>query len=155
MNKLFTIVTIVAAALIAFAVLATVVESQPSGWLSYLLQDPQGTVRFRALDQWGFPVMLGFGHDIFSSLWFFGGAKEANNDYDGPGMNHLGMLVQQQSEVDQMVEYLQERDIPCLFGTPRHRPEFSLDAEHTYYQVMFESPDHILFEVVYMGPFAK
>jgi hypothetical protein len=26
-----------------------------------------------------------------------------------------------------------------------------LEDEHTYYQVMFESPDRILFEVVYMG----
>ena len=26
------------------------------------------------------------------------------------------------------------------------------DAQSTYYQVMFESPDHILFEVVYIGP---
>jgi catechol 2,3-dioxygenase-like lactoylglutathione lyase family enzyme len=98
------------------------------------------------------PMMLGVGHDVFISLWFFGGANAVNNDYDGCGMNHLGLLVQSQGEVDQMVEYLREHDIPPLFGTPRHRPEFSMDSEHTYYQVMFESPDRILFEVVYMGP---
>ena len=66
-------------------------------------------------------------------------------------MNHLGLLVQSQAEVDQMVEYLRERNIVPLFDTPRHRPEYSQDSEHTYYQVMFESPDRILFEVVYMG----
>jgi predicted lactoylglutathione lyase len=63
--------------------------------------------------------------------------------------------VESQNEVDQMVAYLRERNIAPLFETPRHRPEFSQDAEHTYYQVMFESPDRILFEIVYMGPLAK
>jgi hypothetical protein len=101
------------------------------------------------------PVMLGVGTDVFNSLWFFGGAKEVDNDYDGPGMNHVGLLVQSQGEVDQMVEYLSERNIAPLFETPRHRPEFSMNSEHTYYQVMFESPDRILFEVVYMGLLAK
>ena len=101
------------------------------------------------------PVMLGVGSDVFNSLWFSGGANAARNDYDGCGMNHLGLLVQRQSEVDEMVAYLRERNIAPLFETPRHRPEFSMDAEHTYYQVMFESPDRILFEVVYMGPLAK
>ena len=100
-------------------------------------------------------MMLGVGENIFNSLWFFGGANDAQNDYDGTGLNHLGFLVQTQSEVDQMVSFLDERSIAPLFDTPRHRPEFSKDAEHTYYQVMFESPDRILFEVVYMGRLAK
>ncbi len=97
------------------------------------------------------PMMLGVGGDSLYSLWFFGGAKEISNDYDGPGMNHLALDVQSQGEVDQMVIYLRERGILPLFDTPRHRPEFSQDAQHTYYQVMFESPDRILFEVVYIG----
>jgi hypothetical protein len=41
-----------------------------------------------------------------------------------------------------------------LFDTPRHRPDFSQSPDHTYYQIMFESPDRILFEVVYTGPLA-
>lgn len=101
------------------------------------------------------PMMLGVGKDVFNSLWFFPGANEARNDYDGPGMNHLGLLVQSQGEVDQMTAYLRERNIAPLFETPRHRPEFAYDGEHTYYQVMFESPDRILFEVVYMGRLEK
>jgi catechol 2,3-dioxygenase-like lactoylglutathione lyase family enzyme len=101
------------------------------------------------------PVMLAVGRVVSTSLWFFGGANEASNDYDGPGMNHLGLHVQSQREVDQMVEYLEAHHIALLFDTPRHRPEFSLDSEHTYYQVMFESPDRILFEGVYMGLLAK
>ena len=39
-----------------------------------------------------------------------------------------------------------------LFETPRHRPEFAESDGHTYYQVMFASPDGILFEIVYVGP---
>ena len=101
------------------------------------------------------PTFLGVGHSVFHSLWFFGRANDVHNDYDGPGMNHLGLLVQSQDEVDQMVEYLRQRNIAPLFETPRHRPEYSKDSEHTYYQVMFESPDRILFEVVYMGRLAK
>lgn len=101
------------------------------------------------------PVMLGVGQTVFNSLWFFAGATDAKNDYDGPGMNHLGLMVEHQHEVDQVVDYLREHGIAALFDTPRHRPEFSMDSEHTYYQVMFESPDRILFEVVYMGRLAK
>ena len=100
-------------------------------------------------------MMFGTGKDIFNSFWFFGGAKDVENDYDGPGMNHLGLLVQTQDEVDQMVTYLRKRGIEPLFDTPRHRPEFAYNAEHTYYQVMFASPDGILFEVVYMGRLEK
>lgn len=96
-------------------------------------------------------TMLGVGGTVFNSLWFSGSANMSRNDYDGPGMNHLGLLVESQNEVDEVVAHLHEQGIDTLFDTPRHRPEFSMDAKHTYYQVMFESPDHILFEVVYMG----
>ena len=101
------------------------------------------------------PEMFAAGMDPLYSLWFSGGANDAKNDYDGAGMNHLALQVQSQGEVDLMVEHLRERNIPPLFDTPRHRPDFSSDAEHTYYQVMFESPDRILFEVVYMGPITR
>lgn len=59
MKKLLPFLAI--GALIAFLV-APVASTQPTGWLSFLLQDPQGTaVTFRALDAYGFPVMLGHG----------------------------------------------------------------------------------------------
>ncbi|MDO9120413.1 MAG: hypothetical protein Q7U31_01420, partial [Anaerolineaceae bacterium] len=73
------------------------------------------------------------------------------NDYDGIGMNHLGVSVEKQSDVDETVEYLKAKGVTALFETPRHRSEFSGEGS-TYYQVMFESPDKILFEVVYTGP---
>jgi hypothetical protein len=47
---------------------------------------------------------------------------------------------------------LRERGVGLLFGTPQHRPEFAQGEDQTYYQVMFESPDRILLEVVYTGP---
>jgi len=94
--------------------------------------------------------MLGLGDSQNASLWFAALTKTVTNDYDGPGMNHLGLAVPAQADVDAVVNFLREHNIPALFETPRHRPEFSLPGQ-TYYQVMFESPDHILFEVVYTG----
>jgi catechol 2,3-dioxygenase-like lactoylglutathione lyase family enzyme len=94
--------------------------------------------------------MLGAGGQ--TSLWFATEVKPVSNDYDGPGVNHVGIGVSSQAEVDSAVTWLEEKGVPALFDTPRHRPEFSENEDSTYYQVMFESPDRILFEVVYTGP---
>lgn len=85
-----------------------------------------------------------------TSLWFEGPAKDVENDYDGPGVNHLGISVTHRADVDAALGYLQARGIPALFGTPRHRPEFARPGG-SYYQIMFESPDRVLFEIVYAG----
>jgi hypothetical protein len=69
--------------------------------------------------------VIGVGDSNHVSLWFGDATKTVANDYDGPGLNH--------------------------FDTPRHRPEFA-GGDNTYYQVMFETPDRILAEVVYIGP---
>lgn len=98
------------------------------------------------------PKMLGIEDDQHASLWFTDPIKQVNNDYDGIGMNHLGITVPSQAAVDETVAYLKKHNIPALFETPRHRPEFCGSPEETYYQVMFESPDRVLFEVVYTGP---
>lgn len=95
--------------------------------------------------------MLGVGGKGGNSLWFAGQVKDVSNDYDGPGMNHLGIGTEKQGDVDATVAYLRQRGVELLFDTPQHRPEFSQDEAHTYYQVMFESPDRILLEVVYTG----
>ena len=86
------------------------------------------------------------------SLWFIGYVKPVSNDYDGPGMNHLAFSVPAQADVDAAAAYLTARGIALLFETPRHRPDFAHGEDSTYYQVMFESPDCILFEIVYTGP---
>ena len=96
--------------------------------------------------------VLGFGGKSESSIWFVTEVKEVTNDYDGPGMNHLGIGAGSQADVDATAAYLKERGVSALFDTPRHRPEFASSADSTYYQVMFETPDKILLEVVYTGP---
>jgi catechol 2,3-dioxygenase-like lactoylglutathione lyase family enzyme len=87
-----------------------------------------------------------------TSLWFSGEVKDVAYDYDGPGLNHIGIGVSAQSDVDRAASYVAERGIQHLFETPRHRPDFSGDGPNTYYQVMFETPDRILVEIVYTGP---
>lgn len=87
-----------------------------------------------------------------ASLWFVGQMKDVANDYDGPGVNHIAISAPVQSDIDQAAAFLKERGVELLFETPRHRPEFSGGDGQTYYQVMFSSPDGILFEVVYTGP---
>jgi len=97
--------------------------------------------------------MPGVGDENGASLWFTAPIKpQEKNDYDGLGMNHLAIAVEKQSDVDQVYKFLKEHAVPALFETPRHRPEFSESSAETYYQVMFESPNRILFEVVYTGP---
>lgn len=95
--------------------------------------------------------MLGMGDTNSTSLWFGSQVKPVTNDYDGPGVNHLALHTTTQDEVDSAAAYLTERGVPLLFETPRHRPEFSSE-DSTYYQIMFETPDRILLEVVYIGP---
>jgi catechol 2,3-dioxygenase-like lactoylglutathione lyase family enzyme len=121
--------------------------------------DPQNAAFYRDLFGFlGWSVLyedantVGVGGAQGSSLWFVGPAKDVKNDYDGPGMNHLGISVKAQADVDETVAYLQAHGVASLFETPRHRPDFSSGPDDTYYQVMFESPDRVLFEVVYTGP---
>jgi catechol 2,3-dioxygenase-like lactoylglutathione lyase family enzyme len=96
--------------------------------------------------------MLGVGGPNDSSLWFSGATNGAKNDYDGAGFNHIGLHVTGQSDVDAAVDYLRNAGVTLLFDTPRHRPDFAGSEDATYYQVMFETPDRILIEVVYIGP---
>lgn len=97
------------------------------------------------------PELLIVGNAQNLSLGFNCPAKDHANDYNGPGLNHLGLAVEAQSDVDEMVAYLKIRGIAPLFETPRHRPELADGPGDTYYQVMFETPDRILLEVVYTG----
>lgn len=98
------------------------------------------------------PYMLGVSSASGLSIWFQTDVKAVSNDYDGPGVNHIALHTSSIAEVDQTVAYLRQHGVAALFETPRHRPEFR-SAGETYYQVMFESPDRLLFEVVYIGPF--
>lgn len=96
--------------------------------------------------------MLGVGDSNGVSLWFGSATTSAANDYDAPGLNHFAVSTATQADVDAAVTYLAEGGIAPLFETPRHRPDFTFDETSTYYQVMFETPDRILVEIVYTGP---
>lgn len=96
------------------------------------------------------PEVLGMIGENKVSLWFASVTKDTKNDYDANGANHIGLGVGHQADVDATVDYLKAHGVACLFETPRHRPEFS-GGDNTYYQVMFETPDRILMEVVYTG----
>lgn len=96
--------------------------------------------------------MVGMSDSNGTSIWFIGMEGGTAPDRDGIGVNHIAIGVSSQKDVDDTVAYLSERQVASLFETPRHRPEFSFSEDQTYYQVMFESPDQLLFEVVYIGP---
>lgn len=97
--------------------------------------------------------VYGVGSEDGTSLWFTTNAKSGENDYDMAGLNHLGFNAPSIEAVDASVAYLQLKGIALLFDTPRHRPEFTGGHDdQTYYQVMFESPDRVLIEIVYSGP---
>ena len=95
---------------------------------------------------------IGFKSGTNGDLWFVNSQKKEQTDYDKMGMNHVSIRVEKQSDLDQVISFLNEKHVTMLFGTPKHRPEFTSEKDHTYYQVMFSSPDNILFEIVYIGP---
>jgi catechol 2,3-dioxygenase-like lactoylglutathione lyase family enzyme len=95
---------------------------------------------------------IAFGDSNRSSLWFQAIDSNAMSDYDALGMNHLAIHTSTQADVDTVAAWLTERGVAHLFDTPSHRPEFTWEEGQTYYQVMFETPDRVLIEVVYIGP---
>ncbi len=98
------------------------------------------------------PKTLGVQDKNKVSLWFGEPIKKVDNDYDGTGMNHLALSVPSQAVVDETVAFLKAHHFSPLFETPRQHPEFCGSEKVTYFQVIFESLDRILFEVVYTGP---
>ncbi|WP_322795590.1 VOC family protein [Tepidiforma sp.] len=97
--------------------------------------------------------VLGFGGGDGASLWFMAPPGDGLANHDARGaVNHVAFAAGSQAEVDATASWLAARGIAAQFETPRHRPEFAAGPGQTYYQVMFESPDGVLFEVVYTGP---
>jgi putative endonuclease len=97
------------------------------------------------------PEIIGTMGPNEASIWFMKTQKEPISNFDNRGVNHIGIKVENKKDVDDTVEFLKRKKIEALFETPRHRPEFSFEEGKTYYQVMFKSPDNILFEVMYSG----
>lgn len=101
------------------------------------------------------PALLGLSGQGGVGCWFSAQATDVANDHDGPGLNHIGIGATTVADVDRVTAFLRERGVEPLFDTPRHRPEFTGNREgQNYYQMMFASPDRILFEVVYAGVLA-
>ncbi|MEK7595663.1 MAG: VOC family protein [Patescibacteria group bacterium] len=94
--------------------------------------------------------ILGFESGSTGSLWFLPRTAENQNNYNSVGVNHIGIGTDSVASVDKAVYHLKNKGVSLLFDTPRHRPEFGSD-QTTYYQVMFESPDKILWEIMYSG----
>lgn len=95
--------------------------------------------------------VIGFTNGEKTSLWFLEGTKKEAAGHTMYGMNHIGFSVELQNQVDEATEFIKTLGSTPLFETPRHRAEFASNEKETYYQVMFESPDKILLEVVYTG----
>ncbi len=98
------------------------------------------------------PGLIGFKSSTKEDIWFVECNVKDQPNYDAIGLNHISVKVETQSNIDESVEYLLSKGIETLFDTPKHRAEFSSSPDDTYYQVMFKSPDNILFEIVYVGP---
>lgn len=96
-------------------------------------------------------MVAGYKSGSTGDLWFVKTERPDNSDYDAKGVNHISIRVDQVSDVDQIKNHLEKIGTKMLFDTPRHRPEFATSEKDTYYQIMFESPDKVLFEVVYVG----
>ena len=71
------------------------------------------------------PDMVGLGDKNQVSLWFGRALKSHANDYDGAGMNHIGIHTAMSADVDAAADFARARGATLLFDTPRHRPEFS------------------------------
>ncbi|MDA1061255.1 MAG: VOC family protein [bacterium] len=94
---------------------------------------------------------VGYKSQTNGDLWFVQADNLEQTNYDAIGVNHISLRATSMSDVDAVNEYLNQNDIRTLFDTPKHRPEFTSSKNETYYQIMFETPDKILFEIVYIG----
>jgi catechol 2,3-dioxygenase-like lactoylglutathione lyase family enzyme len=99
-------------------------------------------------------TIIGYDSGRSGSIWFLPKTSDNQNNYDGAGVNHVGIGVDSIDPVDGIADFLHKIGIEPLFGTPKYRPEFSGD-DKIYYQIMFETPDRILFEIVCTGPKPK
>lgn len=128
------------------------------GHLAYLIQDFKKNIEVykKLFEYFGYTVMvdedyiLGVMTPTNTSIWVLEASEKEKNNRDSNGLNHLGFHVNSRQEVDSFVEsFMKPNSIEPLFGTPKDRPEFAGETG-MYYQVMFELPGDILFEVVYM-----
>jgi len=95
--------------------------------------------------------VVGYKSGTNGDLWFIKSENLDSNSYDAIGVNHISLRVGEAENVDDIKTFLEKSGTKMLFDTPKHRPEFTSSEKETYYQIMFETPDKILFEIVYIG----
>ena len=95
--------------------------------------------------------MAGFKSGSNGDIWFLKSPKMDQSNSDNIGLSHIAFKVESMKDVVDLVSYLKSNNVDSLYDTPRHRPEFAASEQDTYYQVLFESPDKVLFEVMYVG----
>ncbi|MBI5356912.1 hypothetical protein HZB78_04895 [Candidatus Collierbacteria bacterium] len=94
---------------------------------------------------------IGYKSGTNGDLWFCKVGLAKTSDYDQKGVNHISIRVENLADVDETKNYLEKNSVKMLFDTSRYRPEFTSRDDENYYQIMFESPDRVLFEIVYIG----
>ena len=95
--------------------------------------------------------VVGYRSGTNGDVWFVKTQNKEVQDHDDIGLNHIALRVDTISDVDSIKDFLEKKGVEMLFDTPKHRPEFAWTPTGTYYQIMFKSPDGILFEAVYVG----
>ncbi len=95
-------------------------------------------------------AVVGFKSETNGDIWFLKAPNLKESSSDDLGVSHVALRVEEQKDIDEVVSFLRKNNVKPLHDTPRHRPEFSSEGQ-TYYQIMFESPDKVLFEIVYIG----
>jgi catechol 2,3-dioxygenase-like lactoylglutathione lyase family enzyme len=96
--------------------------------------------------------MAGYTSGSNGDIWFVDSEDKELTNYDKIGVNHISLRVETQQDIDATIEFLKSKGIETLFDTPRHRPEFAAQESETNYQIIFETPDRIQVEIVYIGP---
>lgn len=95
--------------------------------------------------------VIGFNSVNMGDIWLVSSDVNELQNYDAKGFNHLAIKVEEQNDIKILLDFLKIKNIKTIFDTPKHRPEFANNDKETYYQIMFETPDRILFEIVYIG----
>ena len=93
----------------------------------------------------------GFHSEENGDVWFVPAQDNDVSSCNKRGLNHVCFGVSSVQEVDAFVDWLVRNAIKTFPETPKYKPGFGPGDGEVYYQVMFESPDRILFEIVYTG----
>lgn len=95
--------------------------------------------------------MTGYWNELNGELWFVDTQKKRLSETDNLDVRQITIKLPTKIDVDHAQLFLEKRGVKMLNGTPKFRPELSTQKDELYYQIIFESPDKIRFEVLYQG----